>query len=101
CPGEVMATNPRWRLTVRQWRTRFRGWAAEPEPDAVLRAAIFYDMRAVHGDTVLVDRLRAEAVALGSRSDLLLAYMAGHAARLRPPIGFFRSFVLEDAGEHQ
>ncbi|AXH97471.1 DUF294 nucleotidyltransferase-like domain-containing protein [Ornithinimicrobium avium] len=100
CPGEVMATNPRWRLTVGRWRAHFRRWATEPEPDAVLNASIFYDMRAVHGDTALVDGLRAEAVALGSRSDLLLAYMAGHAARMRPPIGFFRSFVLEDAGEH-
>ena len=101
CPGEVMATNPRWRLPVGRWRAHFRRWADEPEPDAVLQAAIFYDMRAVHGDTALVDGLRAEAVALGSRSELLLAYMAGHAARLRPPIGFFRSFVLEDAGEHR
>ena len=101
CPGDVMATNPECRLTVRRWRARFRSWSREPEPEAVLRASIFYDMRPVHGDTALVDRLRAEVVALGSRSDLLLAYLAGHAARLRPPIGFFRSFVLEDAGEHR
>lgn len=101
CPGDVMATNPDCRLTVRQWRARFARWSHEPEPDAVLRAAIFYDMRALHGDTALVDRLRADVVALGSRSDLFLAYLAGHAARQRLPIGFFRSFVLEDAGEHR
>lgn len=101
CPGDIMATNPRCRMTVRGWREQFRRWSYEPEPQAVLWAAIFYDMRPLHGDTALVDELRAEVVDLGSRSDLLLAYLTGQAARLRPPIGFFRGFVLEDAGEHR
>jgi CBS domain-containing protein len=101
CPGDIMATNPTWRKTVRDWRAQFARWSHEPEPEAVLWAAIFYDMRAVHGDTALVDGLREEVVALGSRSQLLLAYLTGQAARHRPPIGFFRGFVLEDAGEHR
>lgn len=101
CPGDVMATNPRWRTTARGWRREFGRWSHEPEPDAVLAAAIFYDMRPVHGDTALVTALRDDVVALGSRSELLLAYLTGQAARQRPPIGFFRGFVLEDAGEHR
>ena len=101
CPGDIMASNPRWRMTARGWRAQFAQWSHEPQPEAVLWAAIFYDMRPVHGDTVLVDQLRAEVVALGSRSELLLAYLSGQAARVRQPIGFFRGFVLEDAGEHR
>ena len=101
CDGDVMATNPRWRKRVPEWRAQFARWAHEPQPDAVLWAAIFYDMRAVHGDADLVARLREEVVAMGARSDLLLAHLAGQAARMRPPIGFFRGFVLEDAGEHR
>lgn len=101
CDGDVMATNPRWRKRVQDWQVQFARWAHEPQPDAVLWAAIFYDMRAVHGDAELVRRLRDEVVTRGSRSDLLLAHLAGQAARMRPPIGFFRGFVLEDAGEHR
>lgn len=101
CPGDVMATNPDCRRTVDGWREQFRRWSHEPQPEAVLRAAIFYDMRAVHGDRALVDRLRAQAVPLGSRSELLLTHLGGQAARQRAPIGFFRGFVLEDAGEHR
>lgn len=101
CEGDVMATNPQWRMTASQWRTRFARWAHEPQPEAVLQAAIFYDMRALHGETSLVERLRAEVVPMGGRSELLLAHLTGQATRMRPPIGFFRGFVLEDAGEHR
>lgn len=101
CDGDVMATNPQWRMTVRQWHAQFSRWSHEPKPEAVLWAAIFYDMRGVHGDASLVEQLRAEVVPMGGRSDLLMAYLTGQASRMRPPIGFFRGFVLEDAGEHR
>ncbi|MFK5635035.1 MULTISPECIES: DUF294 nucleotidyltransferase-like domain-containing protein [unclassified Ornithinimicrobium] len=101
CDGDVMATNPQWRMTASQWRSRFARWTHEPHPDAVLQAAIFYDMRALHGEVSLVERLREEVVPMGGRSELLLAHLTGQAARMRPPIGFFRGFVLEDAGEHR
>ena len=101
CDGEVMATNPRWRLTVGQWRGQFAGWAHEPEPDAVLSAAVFFDMRAVHGEAALVQQVREHAVAAATSSPLLLAHLTGQAVRMRPPLGFFRGFVLEDAGEHR
>lgn len=103
CDGDVMATNPRWRNTVAQWRELAARWAHEPRPEAVLWAAIFFDMRTVGGSdedvAEIVEGLRAEMVTLAARSDLLLAHLARQAARMRPPIGFFRGFVLEDAGE--
>ncbi|QFG69409.1 putative nucleotidyltransferase substrate binding domain-containing protein [Ornithinimicrobium pratense] len=101
CGGDIMASNPRWRMTVSQWRSQFARWSHEPEPNAVLWAAIFYDMRCVFGEPALVEGLREEVVPMGGRSDLLVAYLAGQASRMRPPIGFFRGFVLEDAGEHR
>lgn len=101
CDGDIMATNPRWRMTVSRWRAQFAAWSHDPEPDAVLWSAIFYDMRGVYGDPALAERLREVVVPMGGRSDLLMVYLAGQAARMRPPIGFFRGFVLEDAGEHR
>ncbi len=32
CPGQVMATNPRWRLTVDQWHQQFAAWSADSPP---------------------------------------------------------------------
>lgn len=101
CDGEVMATDPGLRLRAPDWRERFARWAHRPTPAAVLSAAIFYDMRCVHGERSLVQALREDAVAMGSRSDLLVAHLTAQASRMRPPLGFFRGFVLEPEGEHR
>jgi CBS domain-containing protein len=98
CPGHVMATNPRWRLTVDQWRTTFAGWAREPDPGAVLGVAIFYDMRHLTGKVQLTEEVRRSAMA--RISPRLLGHLTAEALRMRPPLGFFRGLVLERGGDH-
>jgi CBS domain-containing protein len=99
CPGEAMASNPRWRLTVPQWRQQFAQWSREPEPDAILHSAVFHDMRHLAGDTTLTAQVRR--VAGSSVSQRLLGHLGADALRIRPPLGFFRGFVLEHEGEHR
>ncbi len=98
CPGDVMATNPMWRVTVDEWRQQFAAWSREPEPEAVLDVAIFYDMRHLSGDPRLTEAVRRAASSYVSPR--LLGHLSVQALRMRPPLGFFRSFVLEHEGEH-
>ena len=79
CPGDVMATNPRWRLTVAQWRQHFAAWSAEPDPDSVLHAAIFHDMRHLSGDPRLTEEVRR--MAASSASPRLLGHLSAQALR--------------------
>ena len=99
CPGDVMATNPRWCLTVDQWRQHFAAWSAEPDPASVLHAAIFHDMRHLGGDPRLTEEVRR--VAASSTSPRLLGHLGAQALRMSPPLGFFRGFVVEHEGEHR
>jgi CBS domain-containing protein len=101
CPGEVMATNPQWRQPLREWKRTFATWLDEPVPDAVLRSAIFFDLRTVHGDQALVEELREQVRRSAPRSTRFLAHLARNAAANQPPLGFFRGFVLEREGEHR
>lgn len=101
CPGDMMASNPQWRVPLAQWGAYFRAWINEPEPDALLNAQTFFDMRPVHGDATLYDRLHAAVAAWAPRSARFLAYLAKQAQRFTPPLGFFRDFVLEGEGEHK
>ncbi|MCK0110868.1 DUF294 nucleotidyltransferase-like domain-containing protein [Ornithinimicrobium sp. F0845] len=101
CPGEVMATNPRWRASRSTWREHFARWVETPEPKAVLNGSIFFDMRPLHGDVRLVEELRDEVLSRTRGADLFLAYLAQHAVARRPPIGFFRGLVLEKEGRHR
>jgi CBS domain-containing protein len=98
CPGDVMATNPRWRLTVDEWAGQFAAWSREPEPEAVLHVAIAQDMRHLTGDPRLTEAVRRAAAT--NVSPRLLGHLAGQALRKRPPLGFFRGFVLDQAGGH-
>ena len=101
CPGDVMATNPQWRQPLREWRRTFARWVDEPVPDAILRSAIFFDLRAVHGDVTLVEELQAQIRRSAPRSTRFLAHLARNAAANEPPLGFFRGFVLEREGAHK
>lgn len=73
CPGEVMATNPRWRRSLQSWRAEFRGWIAEPGAAAVLHAQIFFDFRSVHGGAVRAENLR-DAFGIIRRMQQALGY---------------------------
>jgi CBS domain-containing protein len=100
CPGDVMATNPVWRQPRKVWREYFRKWIDSPEPRALMHASIFFDMRALHGDQTLFAGLRAEVLQQCSRNSIFLAHLAANALHYRPPLGFFRQFVLIHDGEH-
>ena len=101
CPGGVMATNPRWRRPLAQWRHEFTTWLGEPVPDAVLGASIFFDMRPVHGDVTLFQRLQRHVLTASPSSRLFLAHLAKQATANEPPLGFFRGLVLQKGGEHR
>jgi len=101
CPGNMMASNPQWRVPLRTWGLYFAKWMNEPEPDALLNAQTFFDMRPVYGDNELYARLHASFVARAPDAVRFLAYLAKQAQRFEPPLGFFRDFVLEDSGEHR
>jgi CBS domain-containing protein len=101
CPGDVMASNPRWRRTVSGWRRVFRAWMNEPEPTPIMEAQIFFDMRPVTGDVSLYASLASDILAIAPRSTRFLAHLAASAVQRTPPIGFFRNFVLERDGQHR
>ena len=101
CPGGIMATNPQWRQPLREWRRMFARWLDEPTPEAVLRSAIFFDLRLLHGESRLVDTLDQQIADSAPESGRFLAHLARNAASNEPPLGFFRGFVLEREGEHK
>ena len=101
CPGDVMASNPRWRQPLAGWRREFSSWLQQPVPEAVLGASIFFDMRPVHGDGSLFARLQRHVLAASPGSKVFLAQLAKQATANEPPLGFFRGLVLEKAGDHK
>jgi CBS domain-containing protein len=100
CPGEVMASNPKWRQPRAQWRRYFDTWINAPEPMALMLSSVFFDLRVVHGDASLLETLQRENLDRSRENGIFLAYMTANALTQRPPLGFFRNIVLIRGGEH-
>jgi CBS domain-containing protein len=100
CPGDVMATNSRWRQTSKVWLKYFTEWIEIPEPKALMHASIFFDMRTVYGDERLYSAIHQQVLGKSQNNGIFIAYMAANALHYRPPLGFFRQFVLISGGEH-
>jgi CBS domain-containing protein len=94
CAGGYMATN--WCHPIEEFRKLFRGWVECPEPDALLRAEIFLDVRPVHGDLSIdvLDRILAS----GAHRPRFLVMLARAAVTFRPPIGRFGRLRVADSG---
>ncbi len=100
CPGNAMATNGQWRQPLRKWRQYFHAWIDQPEPKALMLACIFFDLRTIYGDASLLDGLKQEVLRKTRGNRIFIAYMAANALSRRPPLGFFRNFVLIHDGKH-
>ncbi len=100
CPGDVMAKNPKWRQPLRIWTKYFNTWIKRPEPMALMLASVFFDLRALHDPAGLFEELHERVVELSRANRIFIAYMAANALKHRPPLGFFRNFVLIHGGEH-
>ena len=101
CPGDMMATNPRWCQPVSVWRGYFRDWIANPGPEARLLASVMFDLRAIGGDATLLQGLQAETLAMASRNSIFVAHMAANALTHRPPLGLVGGLATIRSGKHR
>ena len=101
CPGGVMASNPKWCLPEDEWRVRFLKWIAEPNPDSLLMASIFFDLRPIYSGTEFPALLQEQILGAIRNSRHFLRFMAKVALINRPPLGLLKQFVVEKSGEHK
>lgn len=101
CPGEVMASNPAWRRTTSEWMRQVSDWVGGPEPDAMLHAQVFFDIRSVYGDPALLAPIRGDMLVRARGNARFLAHLARIACEWQPPLGFFRGLVVARRGEYR
>ena len=88
CRGHVMATNPVWRKSLRQWRTQVDGWLRKRDSIALRLCDILFDFQPVFGDdarsaglrTWIAGRLKGNHAFLGD----MYRGMADHGVALGP-----------------
>ncbi len=97
CKGNIMASNPKWCLSMDEWKAIFADWVDKGSMEALLHSSIFFDFRALAGQHRLAEELRNWLAQLASGNSRFLHQMAANAIRNRPPLGLVRDFVLNES----
>ncbi len=101
CEGDIMARNPKLRLPLSEWKKTFRDLISTPDANVLVWAAVFFDLRSLYGDMPLVEELENSILESLNESRSFLPFMVQNALGSRPPLSFFRRFVLERSGEYR
>ena len=101
CNGDVMAKNPKWCQPLAVWKKNFSKWIHGAEGEDLLQASIFFDFRTGYGDGALVDSLRTFLFKALDGWPGFMRHLTENAMYFKPPIGFFRNFVVESKGKHR
>ena len=100
CDGNVMASNPECCLTLDEWRQRFAKWIEHGAPEHLLKASIYFDLRALEGDPAPVEELREWMLRTTRRTPRFLRQLAENTLRIDPPLGLLGDFDVASRGEH-
>lgn len=101
CHGKIMAMTDEWRQSLSLWKNKVSSWTRSPTADATMRVSIFFDVRAVWGNSSLADELQTHMLSLAASNSIFLAALAHNALDAQTPLGLFRQFVVERNGDHR
>lgn len=101
CPAQMMASNPKWCMSLAEWQQQFSNWIFKPGGKELMYSTIFFDYRAVYGQEVLAQQLGQRIYEAIEQQEIFLSFLAKNALQNPAPLSFFRNLVVERNGEHK
>jgi CBS domain-containing protein len=101
CPAEMMASNPLWCKSEKEWKEQYTTWIHSPGEKGILMCSIFFDYDFIYGDKELVSIITETVFKNINNNQIFFAYLGGDALKNPPPLSFFRQFLVEKDGEHK
>ncbi len=101
CPADMMASNPKWCLSVNEWKNQFENWITKPSEKKIMLSTIFFDFEKIYGDEKLVSDMTSSIYNSIHKYEIFLNYLGLNALMNPPPLSFFRNFLIESGGEHK
>ena len=92
CKGKIMASNPQWCLSASEWQAAFLGWLTEPQPDALVNASIFFDLRPLYGQDSLANHLREWLLERAASYPIFMRAMVENSLNWESPLTWWRGF---------
>ena len=94
----IVAGQPSACRSVAEWERAFGNWIGNPIESCVYRATSFFDLRPVHGDCRLVERLERHIHAEEDRNPEFVPLLVNDSMANLPPLTFFKGLVIDDEG---
>jgi CBS domain-containing protein len=101
CPADMMAKNPKWCLSLSEWKQQFSDWTSQTGPDEILLCSIFFDFNITYGNEKLTNELSSHIFKITQNNEIFISKLAASALRSASPLSFFRQFLVEQDGEHK
>ncbi|AUS06427.1 DUF294 nucleotidyltransferase-like domain-containing protein [Pseudotamlana carrageenivorans] len=101
CEADMMASNPKWCLSLEQWKQQFDDWISKPDEKAILLASIFFDFSPIYGEESLSEALSDSIYEALEQSSLFFKFLARDAIKNPSPLGFFKQFAVEKSREQK
>jgi len=101
CPADMMAKNPKWCLSISEWKDQFTEWTTETGKDEILLCSIFFDFNITYGEAALPSELADHVFEITTNNDLFISKLAASSLRSPSPFGFFRDFLVEQGGDYK
>jgi len=101
CPGGIMAANPRWCLTLSEWKQRFNRWILAATPQSILEVNVFLDIRCAFGDATLVRKLREHVHSLAAQNPEFLMHYARNCLLYKAPLTIFGQLKTKQSDGHK
>jgi len=99
CPGGIMVSNPDWRKRLSEFGQMTRLWLLQPDPDSLMKLAIFMDAHTVCGDESLLENLRSGLMRIGTDNDPMLARFASAIDTFGSSSGWWNRLLGLDSAE--
>lgn len=99
CKGEMMAGNPRWNMSLTEWKKTFSTWMKNSDPESILYSSVFFDFRYMAGEPSLVRELEEQVDGMAVHEAVFLKHMADAIHKLKLPVGIFGGITGESGTE--
>lgn len=93
CNGEVMANNPKWVLSLDEWKKQFKSWINNSDPKSILEAGIFFDFRSIYGKEDLTMNLQNYIFELIENKAVFFQHMANPILKYKSVVNLFGNIV--------
>ena len=101
CPANIMASNPKWCLSLKEWKEQFKDWVKHPTSDKILLSIIFFDFEYIFGDKDLYDKMSESVFRYIAKKQTFLGFLSKATLDNPAPLGFFKQFLVEQDGENK